>query len=119
VLHPWLSLFVALIAILRHLPPARIVRMLAVPVVVPDRSPVVEGERPRDVAVGVDAHLCPGLQGEGREGEVLAGLMVKLLKLDEDLGSNHIEQVARVVRDVVQQAERDYLEMWYGEKGVK
>jgi hypothetical protein len=39
--------------------------------------------------------------------------------LDGELGSNHMEQVARVVRDVVQQAERDYLEMWYGEKGAK
>jgi transcriptional regulator with XRE-family HTH domain len=68
----------------------------------------------------------PAAEGEAtpeteelQELQELQELMVKLLKLDGELGSNHIEQVARVIRDVVQQAERDYMEMWYGEKGVK
>jgi hypothetical protein len=44
---------------------------------------------------------------------------VRLLKLDGELGSNHTEQVGKVIKKVVQQAERDYLEMWYGEMGLK
>jgi hypothetical protein len=38
---------------------------------------------------------------------------------DTELGSSPIEQVRKVIREVVSQAERDSLEMWYGQKGAK